>query len=112
MAAPPSTTDLAADMAAPPTTNDLSFLDDLDVVIVSSGPIGAVFARTLVDKGRKATRRAGDHKKNSVVVQKDISSLTNVVKGDLRLLSVPTSKEYMSRDPSSWSPKSAFRRNG
>lgn len=106
-------------MASPRATS--TFLDELDVVIVGSGPIGAVFARTLVDKGLKvlmidmgeqATRRVGDHKKNSVVVQKDISSFTNIVKGDLRLLSVSTSKEYVSRDPSSWSPKKPFRRNG
>ncbi|RYP39149.1 hypothetical protein DL767_002329 [Monosporascus sp. MG133] len=93
-----------------------------DVVIVGSGPIGAVFARTLVDKGVKkvlmidmgeqATRRVGDHKKNSVVVQKDISLFTNTVKGDLRLLSVPTNKVYVSRDPSSWSPETPFTRNG
>ncbi|KAH6889472.1 hypothetical protein B0T10DRAFT_404819 [Thelonectria olida] len=58
---------------------------EVDVLIVGSGPIGAVFARTLVEGGRKVlmvdigeqeTRRVGDHKKNSVAVQKDISLFT------------------------------------
>ncbi|KAI8946059.1 hypothetical protein F4801DRAFT_597070 [Xylaria longipes] len=61
----------------------------VDVLIVGSGPIGAVYARTLidagmsvlmVDMGAQSSRLAGDHHKNSVVVQKDLSLFTNVGK--------------------------------
>ncbi|QLI71028.1 Pyranose 2-oxidase [Metarhizium brunneum] len=77
----------------------------VDVLIVGSGPIGAVFARELVnaqlknredlqilmvDVGPQDSFRIGEHKKNSVAVQKDISLFTNVVKGQLQPLSVPT----------------------
>ncbi|KAI8304262.1 Pyranose 2-oxidase [Colletotrichum sp. SAR11_59] len=60
-------------------------LDEVDVLLVGSGPIGAVFARKLVEAGRNVvmidvgeqeTRRIGDHKKNGIAVQKDISLFT------------------------------------
>ncbi|KAI2469977.1 hypothetical protein F4781DRAFT_392449 [Annulohypoxylon bovei var. microspora] len=68
------------------------------VLIVGSGPIGAVFAKTLVDAGlnvlmvdmgEQASKLIGDHRKNSAVVQKDISLFTNVIRGELSPLSVP-----------------------
>ncbi|KAI8682287.1 Pyranose 2-oxidase [Fusarium sp. Ph1] len=95
-----------------------------EVLIVGSGPIGAVFARTLVDNkkkvlmidiGEQETRRVGDHKKNSMAVQKDISLFTNTVKGELNLLSVPTNTTDVVLEPSSWAPKAdqlAFIKNG
>ncbi|KAI0407768.1 hypothetical protein F4802DRAFT_619913 [Xylaria palmicola] len=71
-----------------------------DVLIVGSGPIGAVFARILnqqgvgnvlmIDMGAQESKRPGDHHKNSVVVQRDINLFTNVIRGQLSLLSVPT----------------------
>ncbi|KAI0895300.1 hypothetical protein F4806DRAFT_503238 [Annulohypoxylon nitens] len=82
-----------------------------DVLIVGSGPIGAVYARTLakkgvkvmmIDMGEQASKRIGDHRKNSVAVQKDISLFTNVIRGELSPLSVPVSESDLSLDPVSW----------
>ncbi|KAJ5014733.1 Pyranose 2-oxidase [Colletotrichum sp. SAR 10_99] len=89
-------------------------LDEVDVLLVGSGPIGAVFARKLVEAGRNVvmidvgeqeTKRIGDHKKNGIAVQKDISLFTNVVKGELQLLSVPTSNTDAGLEPSAWVPE-------
>ncbi|KAI8181334.1 Pyranose 2-oxidase [Colletotrichum sp. SAR 10_65] len=89
-------------------------LDEVDVLLVGSGPIGAVFARKLVEAGRNVvmidvgeqeTKRIGDHKKNGIAVQKDISLFTNVVKGELQLLSVPTSNADAGLEPSAWVPE-------
>ncbi|KAI0440520.1 pyranose oxidase [Xylaria telfairii] len=88
-------------------------LDKVDILIVGSGPIGAVFARTLVsagksvvmiDVGNQETRKIGDHKKNSVAVQKNISLFTNAVRGELHTLSVPTNSADNNVEPASWSP--------
>ncbi|KAI0469202.1 hypothetical protein F4859DRAFT_516145 [Xylaria cf. heliscus] len=96
---------------------------NVDVLIVGSGPIGAVYARKLidyegktepanptkpgfkvgqilmVDMGAQESRRIGDHHKNSVVVQKDLSLFTNTIKGQESPLSVanpdPNSKKFI-----------------
>ncbi|KAF9875178.1 hypothetical protein CkaCkLH20_07444 [Colletotrichum karsti] len=100
---------------------DREHLDEVDVLIVGSGPIGAVFARTLVSAGRsvvmidvgdQGTRRIGDHRKNSVAVQKDISLFSHTVRasllnGDLHPLSVSTNATDSGLEPGSWSSKPA-----
>ncbi|KXH61283.1 hypothetical protein CSAL01_06598 [Colletotrichum salicis] len=96
-------------------------LEEADVLVVGSGPIGAVFSRTLVENGRKVlmidvgnqeTKRIGDHKKNSVAVQRDISLFTNTVKGELSLLSVPTNVADPYVEPISWGSSTPFIKNG
>ncbi|KAK7398015.1 hypothetical protein QQX98_012623 [Neonectria punicea] len=86
---------------------------NVDILIVGSGPIGATFARTLVDAGRKVlmidvgdqvTRLIGDHRKNSMAVQRDISLFTNSVKAQLHPLSVPTNTVESYLEPASWAP--------
>ncbi|KAK2604140.1 hypothetical protein N8I77_007095 [Diaporthe amygdali] len=92
-----------------------------DVLVVGSGPIGAVFARKLVvdgnkkvlmiDMGEQASKRIGDHRKNSVAVQKDISLFTklirdSIIRGELSPLSVPVAEATTQLPPeSSWTPE-------
>ncbi|KAL7796746.1 hypothetical protein V8C37DRAFT_400101 [Trichoderma ceciliae] len=91
-----------------PTLSKETSDNPYDILIAGSGPIGAVFAQKLrkaekrvlmIDVGEQATRRFGDHKKNSTVIQKDISRFTNIVKGDLHLLSVPVEKVSPNLEP-------------
>src|SRR5271166_4324103 len=70
-----------------------------DVLVIGSGPIGAMFARKLVDAKRKVlmidagsmqSPRPGEHLKNAFIFQRNIDLFVNVIKGHLQLLSVPT----------------------
>ncbi|KAF5612476.1 pyranose 2-oxidase [Fusarium subglutinans] len=99
---------------SPSSASETFHFENTDVLIVGSGPIGATFAHTLVKKGIKVTmidigqqetRRVGDHKKNSVAVQKDIILFTNTVKGELHPLSVPTNSARPVMEPASWSSR-------
>ncbi|GBB96603.1 hypothetical protein RclHR1_27960002 [Rhizophagus clarus] len=73
---------------------------EYDVAIVGSGPVGCTFARKLVEAGYKVamveagaieSNPPGSHLKNSFRYQRDIYSFTNIIKGLLQPISVPTS---------------------
>ncbi|KAF5346223.1 hypothetical protein D9758_014384 [Tetrapyrgos nigripes] len=97
---------------------------EFDVFVAGSGPIGALFARQLVDAGHSvvlaeigdhtnepanATDRdtlvPGSHKKNEIEYQKDIDRFVRVIQGALSTVSVPTSSTIMPElDPAAWRP--------
>jgi pyranose oxidase len=71
----------------------------VDVLIVGSGPIGATFARKLVEAGRSVmmidmgaqlSKRPGWHLKNSFLYQRNIDQFSSVIRGHLHEVSVPT----------------------
>ncbi len=74
---------------------------EVDVLVVGSGPLGATFARTLIDGGRnvlmidagaKLSERPGWHLKNSFLYQRNVNQFTGVISGHLHTLSVPPNK--------------------
>ncbi|KAG6918846.1 hypothetical protein DXG01_011251 [Tephrocybe rancida] len=95
-------------------------IDQFDVLIAGSGPIGAAFARQLVDNGhnvvmveigdhigltsiRRDTRVPGAHKKNEIEYQKDIDRFVRVIQGALSNVSVPVSSAVTpTLDPAAW----------
>jgi len=97
-------------------------VDGVDVFIAGSGPIGATYARKLVDAGLSVvmceigatdTKPAASHKKNEIEYQKDIDRFVNVIKGALSPVSVPPSKRYVDTlDPDSWNSDKPFITNG
>jgi pyranose oxidase len=73
-----------------------------DVFIVGSGPIGATFARKLVEAGRRVlmveagpqySARPGEHLKNAAIYQHNIDLFAPIIRGHLHLLSVPSSNQ-------------------
>ncbi|KAK2572631.1 Pyranose 2-oxidase [Acropora cervicornis] len=73
-------------------------MEEVDVLIVGTGPLGATFARKLYEKGRsivmidagaKLSDIPGWHLKNSYLFQKDINEFTGVISGHLHPLSKP-----------------------
>ncbi|KAF7342405.1 GMC oxidoreductase [Mycena venus] len=90
-----------------------SGIKEFDVFIAGSGPIGATYARLLVDQGfnvvmveigDQETRQIAAHKKNEIVYQKDIDRFVRVIQGDLSTVSIPPSKAVMpTLDPAAWS---------
>src|SRR5271166_6366730 len=83
-----------------------------DVLVIGSGPIGATFARKLVDAKRKVfmidagamqSPRPGEHLKNAFQYQRNIDLFVNVIKGHLQVLSIPTNKQPVpTLDPGSF----------
>ncbi|KAH7924400.1 putative pyranose oxidase [Leucogyrophana mollusca] len=92
--------------------HDKTGIDQFDVLIAGSGPIGATYARFLVDKGLNVvmveigdqdTRIPGAHKKNEIEYQKDIDRFVKVIQGALSTVSVPTSSTVLpTLDPAAW----------
>ncbi|KAG9097401.1 hypothetical protein FRC06_007589 [Ceratobasidium sp. 370] len=97
-------------------------IDGVDVFIAGSGPVGATYARKLVNAGLSVvmcemggtdTRPAASHKKNEIEYQKDIDRFVNVIKAALSPVSVPTSKAFVDTlDPASWNYDKPFVTNG
>lgn len=96
--------------------------EGVDVFIAGSGPVGATYARKLVDAGLSVvmcemgatdTKPAASHKKNEIEYQKDIDRFVNVIKGALSPVSVPQSKTFVDTlDPASWNSDQPFVTNG
>ncbi|KAH7096134.1 putative pyranose oxidase [Auriculariales sp. MPI-PUGE-AT-0066] len=87
-------------------------ISQFDVVIAGSGPIGATYARTLIDRGLnilmveigdQESRIPGSHKKNEVGYQKDMDKFVRVIQGALDIWSTPTSTTVIpDLGPSAW----------
>ncbi|KAL9072184.1 MAG: hypothetical protein Q9157_005196 [Trypethelium eluteriae] len=86
-----------------------------DVLVVGSGPVGATYARKLVDAGievlmveigSQENPIPGEHKKNAIAYQKDLNSFSSAVNAELNLLSVPTTPNvFPTTEPISFSSK-------
>ncbi|MDL2081903.1 pyranose oxidase [Streptomyces sp. GXMU-J15] len=86
---------------------------DVDVLIVGSGPVGATFARKLVDAGHhvlmidagaQLSGTYGEHLKNSFLYQKNVDLFASVIRGHLHPLSIAKDDSpVVTLDPSSFS---------
>ena len=86
---------------------------EVDVLIIGSGPIGAAYARKLVEAGRKVfmidagameSRVPGEHLKNAFVFQRgNIDAFSSVVRSHLQTLSfAPNNNPEIARDPAAF----------
>lgn len=92
-----------------------------DVLIVGSGPIGATFARKLVDgglnivmldAGAQLSARPGQNLKNAYIYQHDPDLFEPVIRSHLHLLSIPPSaRPDLAVDPLTF-PESGTNRSG
>ncbi|MEU4300134.1 pyranose oxidase [Kitasatospora aureofaciens] len=88
-------------MSAAPSWGTLPMITRYtDTLVVGSGPVGATFARTLVESGREVlmvdagaqlSPRPGEHLKNAYIYQHNTNLFASIIRGHLHLLSVPTS---------------------
>ncbi|MEV5104541.1 pyranose oxidase [Streptomyces massasporeus] len=86
---------------------------DVDVLIVGSGPVGATFARKLVeaghhvlmiDAGAQLSGNYGEHLKNSFLYQKNVDLFASVIRGHLHPMSIASDDSpVVTLDPSSFS---------
>jgi pyranose oxidase len=84
----------------------------VDTLIVGSGPIGATFARKLVEDGQhvlmveagaQLSQRPGEHLKNPVLYQRNLNLFSSFIRGHLHLLSVPSRDQaVVTLDPSAY----------
>ena len=81
---------------------------EVDILVVGTGPLGATFARKLVeggcsvlmiDAGPQLSKRPGEHLKNAYLYQKNALSFADVIEESHYRLSVPvvSSEDGMER---------------
>ncbi|KAF8422789.1 pyranose 2-oxidase [Boletus edulis BED1] len=89
------------------TQSDSACVLDADVFIAGTGPVGAAYARIILDAkpdakvimadiGSQENSVVGAHFKNSVKYQKDIDLFVNVIKGALQAISIPPEDTFIS----------------
>ena len=84
----------------------------VDTLVVGSGPIGATFARRLVEGGRsvlmvdagaKQSSRPGAHLKNAFLYQRNLDLFSSVIRGHLQPLSVASNDQpVVTLDPAAF----------
>ncbi|OSC97281.1 GMC oxidoreductase [Trametes coccinea BRFM310] len=96
---------------------------EYDVVIAGSGPVGATYARILVEAGyhvalfdvgeNDSGPKIGSHRKNTVEYQKNIDKFVHVILSQLMPVSVPVNTMVATTlSPASWQASDSFVRNG
>ena len=81
----------------------------VDALVVGSGPIGATYARKLVEAGKrvlmveagaKISDPPGAHLKNAALYQRNLDLFSSVIRGHLNLVSIPSNnKPEVTLDP-------------
>lgn len=84
----------------------------VDALIVGSGPIGAGFARTLVDAGKsvlmvdagaQVSSPRASHIKNTAIYQRNLDLFSSVIRGHLNLASIPSNNQpVVTLDPAAF----------
>jgi len=91
----------------PSQTNIIPPVLEADVLIAGSGPVGAAYARVILDScpdarvimadiGSQDSPVIGAHHKNSIKYQKDIDKFVNVINGALQVISLSPADTYIS----------------